>query len=87
MPVVRFVYGEGNKVFCLDDKREERCGFLWLKKRKVKDPRITEGKKYKLIGIYSAKYDFMDPIEFYLIYDDSGVRQYLEAERFVEVLE
>lgn len=35
---------------CINDQDEVRFGFLWLKKRLVKNPRITSGKTYKVLN-------------------------------------
>lgn len=74
------------RVVCLKDTMTEHYGFLLLKKREVKDPRLTKGNTYKWISLEVVDFGnvYCGPVEskWITIIDDQGCRQTFQAEIF-----
>lgn len=73
------------KVKCIDDTKQENCGFLWLFSKPVKDERLTAGKVYDVLGIHSATSGniYINNTWHYLrIMADTGVEQLFKQEKF-----
>lgn len=72
-------------VKCLDDTREERHGFLWLKKRRVKIDGLTKGKAYEVLAsqtaVYGTQYAY-NAFTHLLMVNDNGIPQLYPIESF-----
>lgn len=72
-------------MICTDDQIDERYGFLWLRKRKVKHPLITKGTNYRVHEKLETTYGSAivnETYVHYLITCDNGIPQYISWEHF-----
>lgn len=79
-------YKPNIKARCIDDKKVEHFGFLYLKKRFVKDDRITQGKIYPLICTEHVDFgnQYCGPVLFETLHiiDDNNCRQIFDLKQF-----
>ena len=72
-----------DSVICVNDKKTERYGFLWLNTRTVKVAGITDGKEYPVVKSYAVHYP-TSSFYYLLIIDDNKSLQVHEERRFVD---